>query len=85
MDTLIKTPDTEAERVELTGHDRCDRCGAQAYVRVGLLTGELMFCGHHYAANAEALAVVAVIVEDQRDLLEAAEKSRGPAADPAAV
>jgi hypothetical protein len=28
--------------------DRCDQCGAQAYVIVKGITGELMFCGHHY-------------------------------------
>ena len=34
---------------ELTAMDRCDRCGAQAYVRVVLESsgGELLFCGHH--------------------------------------
>lgn len=84
MDTLTK-PLEAGDRVELTGHDRCDRCGAQAYVRVGLMTGELMFCGHHYAANAEALAPVAVTVEDQRDVLDEREGKRGVAADAGAV
>lgn len=85
MDTLIqsKAEAGTVDRVELTGHDRCDRCGAQAYVKIGLLDGELMFCGHHYTVHAEALASVAVTVDDQRDLLAAAEKSRGPAADAA--
>ncbi|RAN71220.1 hypothetical protein B5P43_34155 [Bacillus sp. SRB_336] len=34
---------------ELSTLDRCDRCGAQAYVRVVLESsgGELLFCGHH--------------------------------------
>ncbi|UQX86711.1 hypothetical protein M6D93_10345 [Jatrophihabitans telluris] len=32
----------------LTAVDRCDRCGAQAYVRVTLPAGgELLFCAHH--------------------------------------
>ena len=32
----------------LTAIDRCDRCGAQAYVRVNMPTGgELLFCAHH--------------------------------------
>ncbi len=32
----------------LTASDRCDRCGAQAYLRVELQTGgELLFCAHH--------------------------------------
>ncbi|MFT4123950.1 MAG: hypothetical protein QM635_08970 [Microbacteriaceae bacterium] len=32
---------------ELTALDRCDSCGAQAYIRVTLPTGELLFCAHH--------------------------------------
>lgn len=39
---------TETKKKTLTVHDRCDRCGAQAYVKVTGVTGELMFCGHHY-------------------------------------
>ncbi|WP_394941016.1 hypothetical protein [Psychromicrobium sp. YIM B11713] len=37
---------------ELNALDRCDRCGAQAYVRVVLEAsgGELLFCGHHARA-----------------------------------
>lgn len=34
----------------LTANDRCDarNCGAQAYVKATGVTGELLFCGHHY-------------------------------------
>lgn len=43
----------------LTAADRCDRCGAQAYVRVQLTSGlELLFCAHHgreYDAKLRAL------------------------------
>ncbi|QDY91367.1 hypothetical protein E7Y32_14975 [Arthrobacter sp. UKPF54-2] len=37
---------------KLTTVDRCDRCGAQAYVRVvlGASGGELLFCAHHARA-----------------------------------
>lgn len=32
----------------LSAYDRCDRCGAQAYVRATLASGgELLFCAHH--------------------------------------
>jgi hypothetical protein len=34
----------------LTTADRCDRCNAQAFVRVVLANGELTFCGHHAKA-----------------------------------
>ena len=50
----------------LTAVDRCDRCGAQAYVRV-LLPGslELLFCAHHNRQYSSALADVAVEIQDE--------------------
>lgn len=32
----------------LSPKDRCDRCNAEALVQVKGVTGELLFCGHHY-------------------------------------
>ena len=50
----------------LTALDVCDRCGAQAYVRVLLPNaGELLFCAHHGRKHAEALAKVAVDIQDE--------------------
>ena len=50
--------------------DRCDRCGAQAYVRV-LFHGrqELLFCAHHYRQHAPALARSAVAIQDETQRL----------------
>lgn len=57
---------TLAERPALTASDRCDRCGAQAYVRVELAGGaELLFCAHHAKAHADALRDVAVNIHDE--------------------
>jgi hypothetical protein len=28
--------------------DRCDSCAAEALVKVSGISGELLFCGHHY-------------------------------------
>lgn len=40
---------TDQKQWTLTANDRCDvGCSAQAYVRVTGVTGELMFCSHHY-------------------------------------
>ena len=39
----------------LTSADRCDRCGAQARVRVLLSTGDLLFCAHHSKAYEVSL------------------------------
>jgi hypothetical protein len=50
----------------LTAVDRCDRCGAQAYVRVLLPSRlELLFCAHHNRQYASALANIAVEIQDE--------------------
>jgi ribosomal protein L37E len=48
----------------LTPADRCDRCGAQAYVIAILRTGDLMFCGHHARRYQEDLYSSAVHIHD---------------------
>lgn len=53
----------------LTAADRCDRCGAQAYVRVTLSVGELLFCGHHGKAHSDRLSQVALRIHDETDKL----------------
>ena len=54
----------------LSALDLCDRCGAQAYVRVVLPgSGELLFCSHHARQHADALARVAVEIHDETDRL----------------
>ena len=54
----------------LTALDVCDRCGAQAYVRVLLAnSGELLFCAHHGRQHAKALAKVAVDIQDESNRL----------------
>ncbi len=42
METLVST-------------DRCDRCGAQAYVRFNKDAQELDFCGHHTTTYGDTL------------------------------
>ncbi|MGC0142456.1 MULTISPECIES: DUF7455 domain-containing protein [unclassified Pseudactinotalea] len=60
---------TEHATAELTGADRCDACGAQAYVRVHLEAGELLFCAHHGRKYAEPLADVATHIQDESERL----------------
>ena len=61
----------------LTALDVCDRCGAQAYVRVLLPnSGELLFCAHHGREHAQALAKVAGIeIQDETQRLTDPEKN----------
>jgi hypothetical protein len=40
--------DTNSAAWQLGPTDRCDNCSAEALVRVKGVSGELMFCGHHY-------------------------------------
>ena len=57
----------------LTAMDRCDRCSAQALVLVRGMSGELMFCGHHYnkivdnAVGYDAIMKFAYEVVDERE------------------
>ena len=62
----------------LTAADRCDRCGAQAYIRVVLAAGgELLFCGHHGRRYEERLRAVAHTWQDERERLEATPATAG--------
>ena len=55
--TLTSTP--------LTATDRCDRCGARAYIRVVLPVGELLFCAHHGRAHQDALRAAEARIQDE--------------------
>jgi hypothetical protein len=59
----------EVEEVELKVADRCDACQAQAFVYLKGVTGELYFCGHHYAKNEEKLQSWAFTIIDARDTI----------------
>lgn len=50
----------------LTAADRCDRCGAKAYVRARLHAGgELLFCAHHAREHGDKIREIAVSVVDE--------------------
>jgi hypothetical protein len=61
----------------LTATDRCDSkdCSAQAYVRATGVTGELLFCNHHYesivnnAVGYDKMMKFAFKIEDERERL----------------
>jgi hypothetical protein len=74
MSTMI-TEEIVAKDWVLKPTDRCDSCAAEALVKVTGLTGDLMFCGHHYNKimdNAEGykkMIAFALTVVDERDKL----------------
>jgi hypothetical protein len=59
----------------LKATDRCDSCAAEALVQITGLSGDLMFCGHHYNKimdNPEGykkMISFALTVVDERDKL----------------
>ena len=54
----------------LSAVDRCDRCGAQAYLRVELAGGgDLLFCAHHAREHGDKLREIAVAVHDETEKL----------------
>ena len=56
---------------ELNVADRCDACGAQAYVRAGKAkyTNELLFCRHHYLKCEAGLISSGFTIDDQTSKL----------------
>lgn len=65
---------TTALASQLTAADRCDRCGAQAYVRARLATGgELFFCAHHSREHLAKLADIAIEIHDETERLTSGE------------
>lgn len=59
--------DMETKEHILTNLDRCDSCGAQALVKCNGVTGELLFCGHHFAKNEEKIKEWAFEIVDERE------------------
>jgi hypothetical protein len=54
----------------LAAADRCDRCGAQAYIRAVLAGGgDLLFCAHHGRKYSEALREAGAEIVDETDRL----------------
>jgi hypothetical protein len=67
----------ETNKWVLNANNRCDAesCGAQAYVQVTGVTGELLFCSHHYnniidnAVGYDKIMKFAYQIVDERDRL----------------
>jgi len=61
---------TTALASNLTAADRCDRCGARAYVLVRLISGgELLFCAHHGREHLPKLQDLAKNIQDETSRL----------------
>ncbi len=49
----------------LTTQDRCDKCQSQAYYLCKSVSGQLLFCAHHFNANKESLTKWAYEIVDE--------------------
>jgi hypothetical protein len=73
-DSLTATTEKNTEW-QLNTSDRCDSCGAQAYVYVVGVTGDLLFCAHHYnkivdnAVGYDKIMKFAYQIVDEREKL----------------
>jgi len=81
MNTMIDNPVKEQEWT-LNPQDRCDLCAAEALVQVTGISGDLMFCGHHYNKvmdNPEGykkmMSFMITIVDERNKLIE--DKAKG--------
>lgn len=73
MSTIEQNHAAEAQTAErpLSALDRCDSCGAQAYVRVELSGSELLFCAHHASKHEAKLRPMAQSWYDESHKLAA--------------
>ena len=68
--TTFDVPTTTAG---LTRQDRCDRCGAQAFVKATIHAAddmELLFCGHHFRAHELKLVAAGATIQDERHRID---------------
>lgn len=55
--------------------DRCDSCGAQAFVLAKFGGGELMFCGHHFTKYEINIRSQSFEIVDEREWINAKSES----------
>lgn len=55
----------------MTADQRCDRCGAQAFMKVVMLEGKgiLLFCAHHAGEHEHKLIALNAVIADHRSSL----------------
>lgn len=67
---MMMTEKVEVIDRKLNLQDRCDRCSAQAFVLVKLVSGELFFCGHHFNEYEFNLRQSSYEIIDEREFIE---------------
>jgi len=83
MSQVVKDhPSVKPKEWLLNATNRCDSCAAEALVKVTGLTGDLMFCGHHYNKimdNSEGykkmMSFMLTVIDEREKLVE--DKAKG--------
>ena len=65
MSTSTTTEPADVLEYRLTAADRCDSCGAQAYIAAEVNGSELLFCAHHGHKYEAKLREVATSWHDE--------------------
>ena len=70
-------PSVVSKKYILNASDRCDKCQAQALIRVKGLSGELTFCSHHYEkimnsseSHNKMMAFLVEILDEREKLIK---------------
>lgn len=67
---IVETVEESKER-QTTTADRCDSCAAEAFVWVNGISGDLYFCGHHFAKHEAKIREYAFEIVDDREFINA--------------
>jgi hypothetical protein len=78
MANILKDhPSIKPKQWFLDAKDRCDKCQAQALVKVKGASGELMFCSHHYdkimnnpESYAKMMSFMLEVIDEREKLVE---------------
>jgi hypothetical protein len=70
MTETVETVEEVKER-QTTTADRCDSCGAEAFVWANGINGDLYFCGHHFAKSETKIREYAFELVDDREFINA--------------
>jgi hypothetical protein len=78
MNNITKDhPSVKPKQWVLNSKDRCDKCLAQALVKVKGASGELMFCSHHYdkimnkpESYTKMMAFMLEVIDEREKLVE---------------
>ena len=73
--------DVEIISDTMNATDRCDSSSSKAYVWVNGISGDLLFCGHHFSKSEEKIRAYAFEIIDERHKLSVKRESSAANSD----